>query len=105
MAIVTTDAGHDTATTALDDLVAFWRRHMVAQRMSPATLSTYTRSARQLARFLAERGLPAAPASITREHLEAFITDLLERWKPAPHTTAAGAQLVTEPKGSGYRVV
>ena len=27
--------------------------------------------------------MPTAPAAITREHVEAFITDLLERWKPA----------------------
>jgi site-specific recombinase XerD len=40
-------------------------------------------SARQLARFLGERGMPRDVASITREHVEAFITHLLERWKPA----------------------
>jgi hypothetical protein len=26
--------------------------------------------------------MPTVPGSITREHVEAFITDLLERWKP-----------------------
>jgi site-specific recombinase XerD len=83
MAPITTDAPHHTATSELDDLIASWRRHLTAQRMSPATLSTYTTSARQLARFLAEHGMPTTPASITREHIEAFITDLLERWKPA----------------------
>ena len=40
MALVTTDAGHDTATDELADLIASWRRHLVAQRMSQATLST-----------------------------------------------------------------
>ncbi len=83
MAPITTDAAHHTATAELDDLLASWRRHLVAQRMSPATLSTYTTSVRQLARFLAERGMPTVAAAITREHVEAFITDLLERWKPA----------------------
>jgi site-specific recombinase XerD len=83
MAPITTDAHHHTATTELDDLIASWRRHLTAQRMSPATLSTYTTSARQLSRFLADHGMPTAPASITREHVEAFITDLLARWKPA----------------------
>ena len=82
MATIPTDAGHHTATTELDDLIASWRRHLVAQRMSPATLSTYGTSVRQLARFLAERGMPTSPVAITREHVEAFITDLLERWKP-----------------------
>jgi site-specific recombinase XerD len=40
-------------------------------------------SARQLAWFLGERGMPLDVANMTREHVEAFITDLLERWKPA----------------------
>ena len=83
MAPITTDAAHHTATPELDGLLASWRRHLVAQRMSPATLSTYTTSVRQLAAFLADRGMPTTPAAITREHVEAFITDLLERWKPA----------------------
>ncbi len=78
---ITTDAANDTATAELDDLIASWRRHLVAQRMSPATLSTYGTSVRQLARFLAERGMPTSPSAITREHVEAFITDLLERWR------------------------
>src|SRR5258708_4883840 len=82
MAPVTTDAANDTGTAELDGLIVSWRRHLVAQRMSPATLSTYGTSVRQLARFLAERRMPTSPAAITREHVEAFITDLLDRWKP-----------------------
>ncbi|MEX2183475.1 MAG: tyrosine-type recombinase/integrase [Chloroflexota bacterium] len=83
MAPITTDVAHHTATAELDGLIASWRRHLTAQRMSPATLSTYSTSVRQFARFLAERGMPTSQAAITREHVEAFVTDLLERWKPA----------------------
>ena len=82
MPAITTDADHDTATAEMYGLIDSWRRHLVAQRMSPATLSTYSTSTRQLTRFLADRGMPTGPAAITREHVEAFITDLLERWKP-----------------------
>lgn len=82
MAAVSTDVGHHTAATELDNLNASWRRHLVAQRMSPATLSTYGTSVRQLARFLAEHGMPTSAVAVTREHVEAFITDLLDRWKP-----------------------
>lgn len=74
---------HDTAIDELGGLVDSWLRHLRAQRMSPATLSTYGTSARQLAAFLADRGMPTRPAAITREHVEAFISDLLSRWKPA----------------------
>jgi site-specific recombinase XerD len=83
--MVTTPTGlaDHTVTSELLDLLASWRRHMTAQRMSPATLSTYSTSVGQLASFLAERGMPTSPPAITREHVEAFISDLLERWKPA----------------------
>ena len=43
----------DTATAEFDALIASWRRHLTAQRMSPATLSTYSTAVRQLAAFLA----------------------------------------------------
>jgi site-specific recombinase XerD len=77
----------------LDALVASWLRHLKAQRMSPATLQTYGASARQLSRFLADRGMPTAPTSITREHVEAFVSDLLEKWKPATaHNRYRGLQ-------------
>jgi site-specific recombinase XerD len=74
---------HHTATDELGGLVDSWLRHLRAQRMSPATLSTYGTSARQLAAFLADRGMPTTPAGISREHVEAFVSDLLTRWKPA----------------------
>jgi site-specific recombinase XerD len=78
-----TGVSHDTATDELGGLIDSWLRHLRAQRMSPATLSTYGTSARQLAAFLADRGMPTTPAGITREHVEAFVSDLLTRWKPA----------------------
>ena len=33
-------------------------------------------------RFLAEKGMPRQPAGIRREHVEAFLADLLERTNP-----------------------
>src|SRR5690606_32137749 len=36
----------------------------------------------KLRAFLRDQGMPTSPAAITREHVEAFITDLLARWKP-----------------------
>lgn len=64
-------------------LLASWRRHLTAQRMSPATLATYSASVAQLDAFLAEQSMPLEVVDIRREHVEAFITSLLERWKPA----------------------
>jgi hypothetical protein len=42
MTPITFDAAHHTATSELDDLIASWRQHLIAQRMSPATVSTYS---------------------------------------------------------------
>jgi len=67
----------------LDGLLESWRRHLRAQRISPATISTYSIAVGQLTRFLARQGMPTAPTAIRREHVEAFITDILAHWKPA----------------------
>jgi site-specific recombinase XerD len=74
---------HHTVRDELSDLAGSWQRHLRAQRSSPATISTYGTSVAQLAAFLAAKGMPTSPGAITREHVEAFITDLLGRWKPA----------------------
>ena len=88
-----TGTAHDTAIGPLAQLVASWRRHLVAQRMSPATISTYSTAVGQLARFLGAQGMPTDPPAIHREHVEAFITDLLARWKPATaHNRYRGCQ-------------
>jgi hypothetical protein len=58
---------NDTATDDLGDLLASWRRHMTAQRISPAMLSTYSTSVGQPASFLAAQGMPTSPASATIE--------------------------------------
>jgi site-specific recombinase XerD len=49
----------------------------------PKTIETYSESVRQFARFLADQGMPQDVAKIKREHVEAFITQLRERWKSA----------------------
>lgn len=83
MATTPSSGTNDTATSELLLLLASWRRHMTAQRMSKATLTTYSAAVGQLDAFLAAEGMPRAVANIRREHLEAFITDLLQKWKPA----------------------
>lgn len=71
-------AGGDIAVN-----IQSFARHLRAENLSPRTQETYTESARQLAEFLADKGMPLYVAKIKREHVEAFITSLLERWKPA----------------------
>lgn len=63
--------------------VQSFARHRRAEKLSPRTVQTYVESASQLAAFLGDKGMPQDVANITREHVESFITHLLDRWKPA----------------------
>ena len=72
-----------TATGDIAVNLASFSRHLRAENLSPKTQQTYTESVRLLARFLVDQGMPQDVANIAREHVETFITRLLERWKPA----------------------
>jgi site-specific recombinase XerD len=70
-----------------------YARHLRASNMSPKTVLTYSEAVRQLALFLAARGMPVDVAKIRREHVETFIEDLLARFKPATaHNRYRGLQ-------------
>ncbi|MEZ4503003.1 MAG: tyrosine-type recombinase/integrase [Dehalococcoidia bacterium] len=58
-------------------------RHLRAENLSPRTIRSYEESARQLATFLESAGMPTRVGAVRREHIEAFVTDLLQRWKPS----------------------
>lgn len=68
---------------SLDALVPSWTRHLRAANLSPRTVQSYAESARRLGAFLDQRGMPSEVDSIRREHVEAFIEDLLANWSPA----------------------
>jgi site-specific recombinase XerD len=63
--------------------VASYARHLRAANLTPATQRAYLDALRQLAEFLARTGMPTDVAAITREHVEAFISDQLARLAPA----------------------
>ena len=58
-------------------------RHIRAENLSPATLDAYVGAVQQLYHYLIEQGMPLDLASVRRDHIEAFITYILERRKPA----------------------
>jgi site-specific recombinase XerD len=58
-------------------------RHLRAENLSPKTQKGYLEAATLFARFLVDQGMPQDVRNLTREHVEAFIAHLLERWKPA----------------------
>jgi len=67
----------DTLPTDLRVWVASWRRALLAENKSLATVNTYLEAVRQFGAFLASRGMPTDPATITGEHIREFITDIL----------------------------
>jgi site-specific recombinase XerD len=81
---------------AAGDIVAnneSFARHLRAENLSPKTIYAYTGAVEQLTRFLADKGMPLGVASITREHVEAFVTHLLETRKPTTaHQRYRGCQ-------------
>jgi integrase/recombinase XerC len=56
-----------------------FRRHLRASNAAPCTIMTYLEGATQLANFLAAQDMPTDVAGIRREHVEAFLVDLLGR--------------------------
>jgi site-specific recombinase XerD len=72
-----------TAAGDLQTNAASFRRHLRAENISPNTVLTYTSAVALLADYLGSQGMPSDVAKIRREHIEAFIADLLEHWKPA----------------------
>ncbi len=86
-------ATEDTTAGGIAALLPSWRRSLAARRLSPRTIATYTTSAEQLAAYLADHGMPTAVASVRREHVEAFVEDLLATKAPATaHNRYRGCQ-------------
>ena len=57
-------------------------RHLRAENLSPKTIYAYCGAVGQFETFLSSQGMPGSVAALTREHVEAFITHLLETRKP-----------------------
>jgi site-specific recombinase XerD len=67
---------------AFDDLQALlpdWSTHLKARNVAPSTITSYRRCAGNLLDFLAARGMPTSTAGVRREHIEAFLADMVDR--------------------------
>jgi site-specific recombinase XerD len=65
------------------ELARSFERLLRAATKSPKTVETYVDSVRQFVRYLNGHMLPATVDAITREHVEGWIQELLDTWKPA----------------------
>jgi len=71
----------------LAPLALSWRRALRAQNKSPRTISGYLDGLERFGEFVRARRLPMKVADLTREHIEMFIADQLERLSPATART------------------
>jgi site-specific recombinase XerD len=65
------------------ELAADLELSLVAGNKAPTTVKIYTTAVRQLADFLEARGMPTEVANVHREHVEAFLADLMAQGKSA----------------------
>lgn len=72
-----------TATAQRQFLLDSFLLALRAENCSKRTLETYQESLTQFVKFLAIKGMPTDPTKVNREYVEAFIADLLTKWKPA----------------------
>lgn len=68
--------------TDLPVLTESFRRTLLAENKSPATIVNYTRALRLFDTYLAAQGMPRGLIAVRREHVESFIADLLTRSTP-----------------------
>jgi site-specific recombinase XerD len=80
-------AAKNQVSPGINVLGRSWKLSLEAQNKSPRTIKQYLDSLRLFERFLVEKGIPTEVASITREHVEAFLADLLTRSKAATAAT------------------
>lgn len=66
---------------ALGELIPSWDLSLRASNKSPRTVRTYGDDARLLASYLEAIGYTSVAPAITREHVELFVADQLNRHK------------------------
>jgi site-specific recombinase XerD len=85
-AVLTTAQRADNRTEApghIRALAESFRLSLEASNKSPRTVRSYIDSVWLLSDYLERAGMPIMVASIAREHVESFIADQLERFRPA----------------------
>ena len=81
--VMDVSGGIDPSVGDLASLVPAWIRSLRAENKSRKTIETYSEAARLFVAFLAREHMPSDAGRITRQHVESFIAELLEKFKPA----------------------
>lgn len=70
------------AVNDITELLSGFELSLRARNRSPRTIKSYLETARLFRDYLTTVGMPTEVDRLTREHVEAFIADQLERWRP-----------------------
>jgi site-specific recombinase XerD len=76
-------ASRAAVSPTVRELIPEWLLSLAAQNRSAGTRNTYRIAADQLAGYLEAQGMPTAVAHVRREHIEAYLADLLARGRKA----------------------
>lgn len=68
---------------SLRSLLADWNIYLRASNKAPATIKSYLRVGTAFVEYLEGKGMPTRARSITREHVEQYLADMLTRTAPA----------------------
>jgi site-specific recombinase XerD len=67
----------------LEELLPDFRRHLRATNKAPSTIASYMLVGETFLAYLKANGMPTTAQSVTREHVEAYLGDMLERVSPS----------------------
>ncbi|MHB1929415.1 MAG: tyrosine-type recombinase/integrase [Acidimicrobiales bacterium] len=67
----------------LRTLIPDFARSLRAANKSPKTVKIYTEAANGMVNFFLAQGMPTEADHVRREHVEAYIEDQVQRWRPA----------------------
>src|SRR5258708_36721875 len=69
--------------SGLMPFIASYRRHLKAANRADSTLNMYEAALIDFVTWGKPHGVPEEPAAIIRQHVEAYMVDLMDRVKPA----------------------
>jgi site-specific recombinase XerD len=72
----------DIAVNDIAALARGWQLSLRARNRSPKTVTGYLATLDLFRKFLVGAGMPTTVDRIGRDHIETFVADQLERWKP-----------------------
>ena len=73
---------------AIGTIAESFYRSLAARRRSPRTIQSYREAIEQFDAYLAERGMPRSIRAVRREHVESFISYLLDEKRDVRHDRA-----------------